>query len=221
MNIIYQFEQFFFHTQDYLILLFNQYGTLAYGALFLIFFCETGLVITPFLPGDSLLFALGALATHSQLGLKIYPLLSVIIIAAILGNIVNYLIGRWLGSQIFQRLGSQILNPKYLERTHQFYQQYGAKTLIITRFIPIIRTFAPFIAGIGSMPYRRFIGYTAISAMLWVGSIMGIGYYFGSIHLVQQHFSLMVVAIIFISLLPVAVETVKHKLNPLSNKNCS
>lgn len=205
-----QLIDLFIHLDVYLQSFVAQYGHLVYIILFTIIFCETGLVITPFLPGDSLLFAAGSIAAFGQLNPHLLALL--LVIAAILGDNVNYAIGKFIGPKIFNKESSLFFNKKYLLKTHNFYETYGAKTIVIARFIPIIRTFAPFVAGIGAMSYTRFFTYNIIGAALWIGLFIYGGYYFGSIPLVKQNFTLVIIAIIFLSILPPIIEYVRHKL---------
>ena len=190
------------HLDTYLLSFINNYGALAYLALFLIIFCETGLVITPFLPGDSLLFAAGSIAGLNTTSIKIMPLFFLLFLASVIGNQLNYYIGKFLGPKVFSAKDSWFFNKKYLEETQVFYQKHGGKTIIFARFLPIIRTFAPFVAGIGSMNSSRFFLYNLISALLWVGSLLGLGYFLGSIPIVKENFTLVIYAIIAISLLP-------------------
>ena len=185
---------------DLILNIIKNYGVWAYSLLFLVIFAETGFVVTPFLPGDSILFAVGALAAAGSLNVGwLFIFLSA---AAILGNILNYQIGRWSGPKIFFKENVWFLNKKYLEQAHQFYEKHGGKTVIITRFFPILRTFAPFVAGIGKMTYPRFLAYNIIGGISWVAVFVFGGYYFGNIPLVKQNFSLAILSIIFISILP-------------------
>jgi membrane-associated protein len=176
-----------------------QYGTWTYAILFLIIFCETGLVVTPILPGDSLLFAAGALAALG--GLDPFVLFVLLSVAAILGDAVNYQAGQYFGARIFKP-DARILKTAYLERTHEFYERHGPKTIVIARFVPIVRTFAPFVAGMGRMTYRRFAIYNVTGGILWVGVCVAAGYLFGNIPIVRENFTLVLLAIIFISILP-------------------
>jgi membrane-associated protein len=186
-------------------------GPWVYVLMFAIIFCETGLVILPFLPGDSLLFALGALGAIPGIPMNMWLMAGLLILAAILGDGVNYAIGRRLGPAVFRREDSRWLNRKHLEAAHAFYEKYGGKTIILARFVPIVRTFAPFVAGIGKMHYPHFAMYNITGAILWVGVIMGAGRLFGGIPWVQRNFEAVIVAIIVISVLPAAFEFLKAK----------
>jgi membrane-associated protein len=180
------------------------YGAWFYAILFVIIFCETGLVVWPFLPGDSLLFVVGALAATA--GLDVVFLTALIVVAALSGDNVNYWIGRWLGPRVFHFRESRLFNPKHLERTHAFYDRHGGKTIVIARFVPIVRTFAPFVAGIGQMFYARFLAFSAVGAMLWSVSLVGAGYLFGNIPAVKNNLTLVIIAIVAISVTPIALE---------------
>jgi membrane-associated protein len=198
------------HLQDFI----NSYGILVYGLLFLIVFMETGLVVTPFLPGDSLLFAAGALAANEMNHLNVGLIIGLLIIAALCGDNSNYFIGRYLakkgeGAKLF---GIFTIRKDYLDKTHSFYEKHGARTIIIARFVPIVRTFAPFVAGVGSMTYKKYITYCIAGAILWVTSITLAGYFFGSLPWIKANFEKVVFAIILVSLLPVVYEVIKHKL---------
>jgi membrane-associated protein len=173
-----------------------------YAVLFAIIFCETGLVITPFLPGDSLLFAAGSLAANTSSTLNIQLLFVVLILASILGNKLNYLIGRALGPRVFSANQSWLLNKKHLVEAHRFYEKHGGKTIILARFLPIIRTFAPFVAGVGYMRLTQFSFYNVISAILWIGALVGAGYFFGSLPFIKNHFSIVIYSIVLLSLVP-------------------
>jgi membrane-associated protein len=186
-------------------------GPWVYVLMFAIIFCETGLVILPFLPGDSLLFALGALGAIPGIPMNMWLMAGLLILAAILGDGVNYAIGRRLGPAVFRREDSRWLNRKHLEAAHAFYEKYGGKTIILARFVPIVRTFAPFVAGIGKMHYPHFAMFNIAGAILWVGAIMGAGRLFGGIPWVQRNFEAVIVAIIVISVLPAAFEFLKAK----------
>ncbi|MGA9365433.1 MAG: DedA family protein [Bacteroidota bacterium] len=208
MEFIEQFIDFVLHIDVHLNELILTYGAWTYAILFLIIFSETGFVITPFLPGDSLLFAAGAFAAIGSLS---SPWLIVVLSsAAIVGNIVNYWIGYLVGPGILQK-NVRFLNKQYLERTHKFYEKHGGKTIVIARFIPIIRTFAPFVAGIGYMTYGRFMFYNIVAGIAWVAFFVLGGYYFGNIPVVKNNFGLVIVAIIVISTIPAVVEFLRHR----------
>lgn len=202
---------FILHINDHLAAMVETYGTWVYGVLFLIVFAETGLVITPFLPGDSLLFAVGALAASTG---KLDPVLcgAIIILAAFCGDNVNYWVGRKLGPRVFRFEDSIFFHRKHLERTEQFYNKYGSRAVIIARFVPIVRTFAPFVAGIGKMPYPRYILFSCIGSLLWVPVCVGAGVFFGDMDIVKKNFELVVLGVIAVSLIPIAVEILKAKL---------
>lgn len=186
-------------------------GPWTYVLLFVIVFCETGLVVTPFLPGDSLLFAAGALTALEGSALHVGRVMAVLIVAAVAGDAVNYAIGRRLGPRVFTREGSRLLDKRHLDRTQRFYERHGGKTIVLARFVPIVRTFAPFVAGVGRMPYRRFVLYNVAGAIAWVVACVVGGYLFGNVPAVQRNFHWVVVAIIVISLVPVAVEWIRAK----------
>jgi membrane-associated protein len=200
------------HLDDVLPQWAAQYGVWIYAILFLIVFCETGLVVTPFLPGDSLLFAAGAVAATAPDHLNVHFVVFLLIIAAIIGDGVNYHIGHWLGDRV--RHGNRFIKKKHLDRTHEFYEKYGPKTIIIARFVPIVRTFAPFVAGIGRMSYRQFLIYNVLGAILWVVSLTYAGYALGNVPFVKKNFEIIVLAIIFISILPAVFEVVRAKMAP-------
>jgi membrane-associated protein len=205
MELIKHFIDIFLHLDVHLNAVIQEYGILTYLLLYLIVFCETGLVVTPILPGDSLLFAAGTFAASGSLHLS--TLLILLSLAAIAGDTVNYWIGNFLGPKVFGRF----LNQEYLHRTEQFYEKYGAKTIILARFVPIIRTFAPFVAGIGKMNYVRFISYNVIGGVAWVFICVFSGYFFGNIPIVQKNFTLVILAIIFISILPGLIEVWRQR----------
>ena len=200
MDLIKQLIDMVLHLDKHLGELVNYFGLWTYFVLFLIIFCETGLVITPFLPGDSLLFAIGALSAGNQF--NIVAIVIVLTIAAIIGDTVNYHIGKYIGPKVFHKDNVRFLNKKHLIKTHEFYERHGGKTIIIARFMPIIRTFAPFVAGMGSMSYARFIVYNIVGGVLWVALLVFAGYFFGNIPIVKKNFTLVIMAIIFISILP-------------------
>jgi membrane-associated protein len=197
------------HIDQHLDLLIQNYGIWTYAILFLIIFCETGLVVTPFLPGDSLLFATGTFAAMGSLDIKWSTIL--LSFAAIAGDTVNYWIGHMAGPKVFTKEKSRFLNKKHLERTHQFYIKYGGKTIILARFIPMIRTFAPFVAGIGCMPYIRFIMFNVTGGIAWIASFIFAGYFFGNIPFVKRHFTLAILTIIVISILPGVIEFARQR----------
>ncbi len=206
MEFITYFIDLFLNLDKHLVEAAATYGTWIYLILFIIIFCETGLVITPILPGDSLLFAAGTLCALG--GMNIWILFGLLTVAAILGDGVNYHIGRFLGLKAFSP-NARFLKTAYLDKTHQFYEKYGGKTIIAARFVPIVRTFAPFVAGTGSMTYRNFMVYNVAGAILWVSTMLGSGYIFGNIPFIRNNFSLVVLVIIGISVLPMAIEIVK------------
>jgi membrane-associated protein len=209
MELIHQFLDIFLHLDRHLAVIVNDYGIWTYLILFLIVFCETGLVVTPFLPGDSLLFAAGALAAATSL--KLGWLVVLLSVAAIAGDTLNYWIGRTIGPKVFHRTDSRFLNREYLDRTHRFYEKHGGKTIIIARFMPIIRTFAPFVAGVGSMTYGRFVLYNIVGGILWIALFLGGGYLFGNIPVVKRNFTLVIMVIIVISIMPGVVEYLRHR----------
>ena len=211
---------FILHFDEHLRAIINAVGPLTYLILFLIVFAETGLVIMPFLPGDSLLFAVGALSrtTNLQFGFAYISLLA----AAILGDSVNYWIGNKIGPRVFAQENSRIFKKEYLEKTRAFYDKHGGKTIILARFVPIVRTFAPFVAGVGKMHYRTFLTYNVVGGFIWVTSLMGAGYLFGSIPFVEKNFEYVVIGIILFSLLPMVFEYLNHrrakKLSPAEKR---
>jgi membrane-associated protein len=212
MELIRKFIDLVLHVDRHLGELIQQFGPWIYVLLFLIIFCETGLVVTPILPGDSLLFAVGtfcALPPPGNLNLGI--LLFILPLAAILGDSVNYWIGAKLGPRIFRGENVRFLNKKHLERTHEFYERYGGKTIILARFMPIIRTFAPFVAGMGKMTYRKFMSYNVIGGIVWIVSFLLLGYFFGNMPVVKKNFSLVILAIIVLSILPAVIEFFRER----------
>jgi membrane-associated protein len=198
----------FLHLDDHLREIIAHYGVWTHLILFLIVFAETGLVVTPFLPGDSLLFAAGTFAALGSLDLWLVVVL--LIGAAILGDTVNYWVGAWIGPRAFSG-NVRFLRKDYLDRTHAFYEKHGGKTIILARFVPIIRTFAPFVAGVGAMSYPKFITYNVVGAVLWVGLFVPLGYYFGNFPAVKENFTLVILAIIAISILPIALEAIRAR----------
>ena len=204
---------FILHLQDHLHDFTRQHGMLVYGLLFLIIFCETGLVVTPFLPGDSLLFAVGAIAADPQSGLNVWSASAVILVAAIIGDTVNYWVGRRMSGWAIRKF-PRIIKQSHLDKTSDFFKRYGGKTIIIARFVPIVRTFAPFVAGSGEMDYKRFMAFNIGGAFLWVGLLVPAGWALGNIPVVKENFEFVVLGIIVVSLLPMVVEIVRAKLKP-------
>ncbi|HMS22773.1 MAG TPA: DedA family protein [Candidatus Levybacteria bacterium] len=209
MEILTNIVNLFLHIDDQLAYIINLLGPLTYVVLFGVVFAETGLVITPFLPGDSLLFAAGALSGLGYLNIAVLYLS--LLAAAILGDSLNYWIGNKIGPRVFARENSRVFKKEYLEKTREFYEKHGGKTIILARFIPIIRTFAPFVAGVGKMNYKSFLIYNVTGAFLWVTSFVFAGYFFGGLPFMQKNFHYAVVIIVFISLIPVVYEFVKHR----------
>ena len=206
------FLDFFLHLDDKLHAIIGEYGTTTYVILFLIIFVETGLVIWPFLPGDSLLFAAGAFAGAGSLNIAI--VIVSLFIAAFLGDTVNYFIGKKLGLRILQKKlksGKQLVKQEYIDKTHEFYDKHGPKTIILARFVPIVRTFAPFVAGIGEMNYGKFISYNIIGGAIWVTGLSLLGFFFGNIPIVKENFEMVILGIIFVSVLPIIIEFIRHR----------
>ncbi|WP_034916154.1 MULTISPECIES: DedA family protein [Erwinia] len=211
MEMIHTVIDFILHIDVHLQAMVAQYGVWIYAILFLILFCETGLVVTPFLPGDSLLFVAGALAAIPDSALNVHLMALLLCIAAILGDAVNYTIGRLFGDRLFSNPNSKIFRRSYLEKTHQFYERHGGKTIILARFVPIVRTFAPFVAGMGKMSYRHFALYNVAGGLLWVILFSYAGYFFGNLPAVQQNIHYLIVAIILVSILPGVIEIIRHR----------
>ena len=214
MELIHWFVDFVLHLDQHLGQIIQDYGVWTYLILFLIVFCETGLVVTPFLPGDSLLFAAGAFAALGAFHVE--QLWIVLSSAAILGDSTNYWIGRFVGPRVFHYEISKLLNKKYLDSTHAFYERHGGKTVIIARFMPIIRTFAPFVAGIGAMKYLRFLMFSALGTVLWISTFVFAGYFFGNIPFVKNNFTMVIMAIIVLSVAPAIIHFVRSKLQSKS-----
>lgn len=208
MELLKDFIDLFLHLDQHLSDVVRDYGGWTYAILFLIVFCETGLVVTPILPGDSLLFAGGALAALG--GLNPYTMTALLIVAAVLGDMVNYWAGHYFGARIFKP-NARFLKTAHLDRTYAFYEKYGPKTIVIARFVPIVRTFAPFVAGMGRMRYGRFFYYNVTGAVLWVVACIAAGYWFGNIPVVKENFTLVILAIIFLSLLPAVFGYMKSR----------
>lgn len=202
---------FILHIEVHLDYLIQNYHTWTYLILFLIIFLETGVVIFPFLPGDSLLFAIGAFTARGSF--DFWSISLSLLVAAVIGDTLNYSIGKYFGPKIFDKEDSKILNKDHLQKARKFYEKYGAKTIILARFIPIVRTFAPFVAGIGEMTYRRFMIYNLVGAILWIFSFIPLGYYFGNLPFVQSNFKIVMLAIIVISILPAIIEYWREKRN--------
>lgn len=209
MELLSQFVDLFLHLDRHLAALVANYGTWVYAILFLIVFCETGLVVMPLLPGDSLLFVAGTLAGAGHLDPVLLGLL--LMVAAILGDTVNYAIGRHVGPAVFRNEQARFFKREYLLRTQAFYEKHGGKTIIIARFIPIIRTFAPFVAGVGTMAYRRFLSFNVVGGIAWVVLFVGAGYFFGDLPVVKQNLTLFIFAIIVLSILPGVIEYLRHR----------
>jgi membrane-associated protein len=209
MEMIVKFFDMLLHLDKYIDLLIRDYGMWTYLIFFVIVFCETGLVVTPFLPGDSLLFVAGTFAALGSLNLT--WLLVLLTIAAILGDTINYWIGNYIGPKVFQMQNSRVFRKEYLDRTHQFYEKYGPITIVIGRFIPIIRTFAPFLAGVGSMTYGKFLVYNVVGGILWIASFTLGGYFFGNLPFVKKNFTAVIIAIIIISVMPTVIEYVRQR----------
>ena len=210
MELLAQFLDIVLHLDRHLTVLIQTYGTWVYLILFLIIYCETGLVVTPFLPGDSLLFVAGTLAGSGVL--DVHGLFALLVAAAFGGDNTNYWIGRYVGPRVFKRERSRLLNPKHLERTQRFYEKHGGKTVILARFLPIIRTFAPFVAGIGRMVYPKFMFYSFSGSIFWIGFFVYGGYYFGNLPLVKNNLTLFILGIIVLSIMPGVVEFVRQRM---------
>jgi len=209
MEVVANFIEFVLHLDKHLNYILESYGVWCYLLFFIIIFAETGLVVTPFLPGDSLLFALGTFAATGSL--KAAWLFVVLSAAAVLGDSANYAIGKYFGLMILKREGAWFLKKEHIERTHRFYEKYGAKTIVLARFVPIVRTFAPFIAGVGKMTYPRFFSYNVIGGILWVALFLFGGFFFGNIPVIKRNFTLTIFAIIILSILPAVIEVIREK----------
>jgi len=219
MEFLQDLLEFILHLDRHLLELCNAYGVWVYAIIFVVIFCETGLVVTPILPGDSLLFAVGSLTAIGALDLATSMI--VLALAAILGDTVNYWIGDYVGPKVFHQEHGRLLNKEYLLRTHGFYERHGGKTIVIARFLPIIRTFAPFVAGIGTMRYRRFLLFNVTGAILWVCLFVLGGHFFGSIPIVKNNFSLVIIALVLIPGIPSVVEFVRIQLQRRRSKAAS
>lgn len=214
-DAIYYLFDFILHIDKHLIYLTQEYGAWLFLILFLIIFCETGLVITPILPGDSLLFITGSIAATGAFDVHMMSL--ALLIAAILGDTCNYHIGQKLGLKLFQNPNSKLFKQEYLSKTQAFYKKYGGKTIILARFVPIVRTFAPFVAGVSEMTYSRFIMFNVVGAVIWIGSLMYLGYFFGQLPIIQNNLSALIFLIIFLSILPIIIEIIRAKLKKQSS----
>lgn len=210
MELLLSFWDLIVHLDRHLAALLQQYGVWIYLILFVIVFCETGLVVTPFLPGDSLLFVSGAL--WAAAGMEAHYLVATLIGACLLGDNCNYWIGRYFGPRVFRWDNSWLFNRRALDKTSEFYERHGGKTLIIARYVPLVRTFAPFVAGIGRMPYARFLAFSVAGAVLWVFSLVYLGYFFGNIPIIRQNLTVVIFAIIGLSLMPLAMEFLRARL---------
>ncbi len=211
MNTLQHLINFILHIDEHLIAFVALYGIWTYALLFLIIFCESGIIFTAFLPGDSLLFATGALTASMPGTLDVNMLFLLLVTASVTGNGLNYFIGNWIGPKVFCSGNSWIFNKKHIEKAHSFYERYGGKAIVIARFIPIVRTIVPFIAGVGYMKYRQFFTYNLLGALLWIGILVYGSYLFGNIPFVKKHFSLVILAIIIISLMPPVIEVIRHR----------
>ncbi len=209
MEILTAFFDIVLHLDAHLLALVHEYGMWVYAILFAIIFAETGLVVAPFLPGDSLLFVTGALCGMGSLQLDV--LLPLLVLAAFSGDNTNYWIGRLLGLRLLNRAGTRFIKPEHLEKTRAFYEKHGGKTIIFARFLPIIRTFAPFVAGIGTMRYRLFVMFSALGSLAWIGSLTLAGYFFGNIPIIKNNLTLMIIVIVFISFIPAIREYLRHR----------
>ncbi|WP_027625988.1 DedA family protein [Clostridium lundense] len=211
MEILSNFIDVILHIDKYLNVIIQNYGIWTYALLFTIIFCETGLVVMPFLPGDSVLFATGALAASGSM--NILTLFVIFYVSAILGDTVNYYIGKKVGYKILEKEEVKFINKEYLKKAHKFYQKHGAITIVLARFIPIIRTFAPFVAGVGEMSYPKFITYNFLGGLVWVSLFLGGGYFFGNLPFIKQNFSHVLIGIIIVSVLPAVIGFIKEKRN--------
>ena len=219
MELLNYFIDLFLHLDVHLAELVAQHGMWIYAILFLVIFCETGLVVTPFLPGDSLLFVAGTLAAIGSNHINVHLMVLLLIGAAVLGDACNYFIGKFFGEKLFSNPDSKVFKQAYLEKTHNFYEKHGGKTIIIARFVPIVRTFAPFVAGMGKMGYTRFLSYNVIGGIAWVVIFMYAGFLFGELEFVKKNLSVLVIVIIFVSLLPAIFEIWRNKRKESNQSN--
>lgn len=209
MEFIETIVEFVLHVDKHLGAVIQYCGAWSYGLLFVVIFCETGLVVTPFLPGDSLLFAAGAFAAIGSF--NVFWLFALLFAAAVIGDSVNYAIGKMLGDEVFKKGNSRIFKKEYLDKTHKFYEKYGGKTIVLARFVPIVRTFAPFVAGVGLMSYPKFFMYNVTGGFLWVAIFVFAGYFFGNVPVIKNNFSLVILAIVILSVMPIVIEFWKHR----------
>jgi membrane-associated protein len=209
MDLLLWFWDVVVHLDTHLAAFVAQYGAWVYALLFVIVFCETGLVVTPFLPGDSLLFVTGAVAAAG--GMDITAVMATLIVAALCGDNVNYWIGRWIGPKVFHYRQSRWFNPSHLQRAHEFYERHGGKTIILARFVPIVRTYAPFVAGVGAMPYGRYLAYCVVGALTWVLSLCLAGYWFGNIPVIKNNLTVVILVIVFLSITPGLIAWLKNR----------
>jgi len=209
IDLIKKLIDFILHIDVHLAEIISQYGLWTYGVLFLIIFAETGLVVTPFLPGDSLLFAAGAFCAKPETGLNVHIMAGLLLVAGVLGDTVNYWIGAWFGPAVFKREDSLFLRKKHLDKAHAFFEKYGGRAIILARFVPIVRTFVPFVAGVGSMSYGRFIAYNVIGGFIWIYFFTYAGYFFGAHPFIQKNFKIVILAIIVLSVVPIVIEMYK------------
>ncbi|MFN5223186.1 MAG: DedA family protein [Bacteroidota bacterium] len=211
MELFHFLIDFILHIDDHLGEIIQNYGLWIYAIIFLIVFCETGLVVTPFLPGDSLLFATGAIiAAQPEAGLSFWVMYGIIFVAAVIGDATNYHIGKFIGDGVFKK-ESKYIKKEYLDKTRIFYEKHGGKAIVYARFVPIIRTFAPFVAGVGTMEYKRFFFYNVFGAFLWVTLFLGAGFLFGNLDFIKNNFSVVILTIIFVSLMPILIEFIKAR----------
>lgn len=209
MEIIHTLIDYLVHFEFYLDYVVTNYHSWTYLLLFLIIFIETGFIVMPFLPGDSLLFVVGAIAARGSL--DYWSISGTLVVAAILGDNTNYMVGKFLGPRIFSKENHRLFNVKHLEKAQRFYAKYGPKTIILARFVPIVRSFAPFVAGIGKMPYKKFVTFSVTGGLLWILSLTSLGYFFGNLPFIKKHFELVVVAIVFISVIPALIEVISER----------
>jgi membrane-associated protein len=211
IDLIKKLFDFILHIDAHLAQIISDYGVWTYAVLFAIIFAETGLVVTPFLPGDSLLFAAGTFCAKPETGLNVHLMAALLFVAAVIGDTLNYWIGAKLGPKVFSRNDSFFLRKKHLERAHAFFEKYGGRAIILARFVPIVRTFVPFVAGIGQMTYSRFIAYNIVGGFIWIYFFLYAGFFFGTLPYVQENFKLVILAIIFLSVLPIGIEFIRAR----------